>query len=179
MIYFASDFHLSHDKILEFDKTRANFSSIEAHNEYIYWKLADLTEKDEVYFLGDLAWKVDEASLKNHLEGLGRCKAKLYWIKWNHDYKKFIEKYIHLFERVKDYHELKYQKKKFILMHYPIQEWNGKRKWTIHIHWHQHSPTIRWYERENNRYDVSFCGRKLLYSIDSFIDGSINDNEVK
>ena len=44
-----------------------------------------------------------------------------------------------MFVWIKDYHELPWQNGKFILFHYPIEEWNGYFRGTIQLHGHQHN----------------------------------------
>lgn len=43
------------------------------------------------------------------------------------------------FTWITDYHELNYQNERFILFHYPIEEWNHFFRGSIHLHGHQHN----------------------------------------
>ncbi len=61
-------------------------------------------------------------------------------IKGNHDKFAQSEQFNkNLFEWIKDYYELSYNNNRFILFHYPIEEWNGYFQGTIHLHGHQHN----------------------------------------
>lgn len=66
-------------------------------------------------------------------------------------------KYANVFEWVKDYHSLSYQKRQFILFHYPIAEWERSHHGSIHLHGHQHNKAAHNAanaEQELLRYDV-------------------------
>ena len=67
-------------------------------------------------------------------------KGKKYLIRGNHD--KFLndENFdAGAFEWVKDYFVLNYKKMKFILFHYPILEWDGFFKGSVHLYGHVHN----------------------------------------
>ena len=189
MIYICSDSHIAHDNVIRFDKKRwERFSTIKEHDDWILKQRQSLDSKDEIYFLWDLVWKMDRDTEEKLQEELGKVKAKMYWIRWNHDYERIVTKYQYLFERVKDYHELKYNKRKFCLMHYPMQSWNGSCKSNIMLHWHCH----QWLHRKvkhnkiqklllnliwcfhllepRNRLDISFNGWKFLWTLEDILD---------
>lgn len=71
---------------------------------------------------------------------LRQLNGQKYLIRGNHD--KFVDKTAFdrsLFEWVKDYHSFYYQKRKFVLFHYPLAEWDGFYRGAIHLHGHQHN----------------------------------------
>ena len=101
------------------------------------------------------------------MEGPGKAFAMLsqlkgikYLIRGNHDC--FVDnevwnQYSWVFRWVKDYHELVWNNQKFVLFHYPIAEWAGYFKGSIHLHGHQHNMPA--YNRQQaeaglRRYDV-------------------------
>jgi Predicted phosphoesterase or phosphohydrolase len=95
-----------------------------------------VSAQDEIYILGDVTMKGPELAE----EALSQLKGHKYLIKGNHD--RFVknENFNNsLFEWIKDYYELSYENNKFILFHYPIEEWNGYFRGTIHLHGHQHN----------------------------------------
>lgn len=93
-------------------------------------------DDDDIYILGDFAFK--GASFV--VELLEKLKGKKYLVKGNHD--KFVmqEEFDQSqFVWIKDYFELKYEDKYFILFHFPILEWNGMYRNSYHLHGHQHN----------------------------------------
>lgn len=153
MIYFTADLHFYHDKIIS--HTNRPFHSVEKMNKALIdnWN-RKVSAKDEVYILGDVTMKGPEYAT----EVLSQLKGRKYLIKGNHD--RFVENAgfdRNIFEWVKDYYELSYQNYRFILFHYPIEEWNGYFKGTIQLHGHQHNHDDYNYknlEKGLLRYDV-------------------------
>ena len=137
MIYFTSDLHFGHKNILQFQKNR-KFESIEEMDKTLIknWN-NKVKDNDEIYILGDFTLKKDEEYISNILNQLN---GKKYLIKGNHDYWVKKESLVNKFEWIKEYYELKYNKEKFILCHYPFEEWNGSRNnSSYHLHGHLHS----------------------------------------
>lgn len=178
MLYLCSDTHLWHKNVLWYD-WYSEFSDINERDTFVIDELCNLTEKDEVILMGDLCRWTDKDFISDMVDRLWSVRAKMSWIVGNHDYKHFVADFGHLFTEISHYKEIKYNKKKYILCHYPIQDRNGKFKWSIHIHWHQHAPTIRWYNRTNNRYDISFTWGKLLRSINEIDEWILDKNIFK
>ena len=123
MRYYIADLHLFH-RSLNAQMDKRGFDSVAEMNEYIVkqWN-SRVNKNDEVIILGDFSWgKADET-----LEILSRMKGKKYLIRGNHDRflndKNFDSS---LFEWIKDYEELKDNKRKIILSHYPIACYNGQ-----------------------------------------------------
>jgi len=109
---------------------------------------------DEIYILGDVTMKgsVYAAEILQQLNG------RKYLIKGNHD--RFVDQAgfdRSLFEWIRDYHMLNYQNQRFILFHYPIEEWNHSFRGSIHLHGHQHNNKSYNYqnlEKGKYRFDV-------------------------
>jgi calcineurin-like phosphoesterase family protein len=91
---------------------------------------------DDVYILGDLTMKpADEAH-----RYISELKGRKYLIRGNHD--RFINKYepyITDFIWIKDYDVLRYGDKQLVLFHYPIAEWYGASRGSIHLYGHVHN----------------------------------------
>ena len=135
MIYFTSDLHFYHKKVIKYAKRP--FDSVEEMNEKLIknWNNR-IKSEDEVYILGDFTMKGAEYAA----EILRKLKGKKYLVKGNHDSFAMQETFDRsLFEWMKDYFELQYNNQTFIMFHYPIEEWNHFFRGAIHLHGHQHN----------------------------------------
>ena len=153
MIYFTSDLHFYHDKIIT--HTQRPFHHAEEMNKTLIQKWNNkVSSNDEVYILGDFTMKGAEIA-SSCLYSL--C-GKKHLIRGNHD--RFADSAAFepsLFVSIRDYMEITYLNTRFILFHYPIVEWNGYWKGAIALHGHQHNHKN--YNLENRkkgirRYDV-------------------------
>lgn len=135
MIYFTSDLHFGHHNII----THCNrpFQSVDHMDSVLIQNWNQKVENnDEVYILGDFTME-DADTAHRYFSSLN---GKKYLIRGNHD--EFTKKFASYTEDVvwiKDYYVLKYQKKKFILFHYPILEWESYGKDSIHLYGHIHN----------------------------------------
>ncbi len=155
MIYFTSDQHFYHEKIIR--HCSRPFQDAQEMNEKIIqnWNSVVLPD-DEVYILGDVTMKGPEQAFAV----LSRLSGKKYLVKGNHDY--FVEnhgwdEYAWVFQWVKEYHELAWMNRKFVLFHYPIAEWADFYKGAIHVHGHQHNKPVYNFQQKQagiKRYDV-------------------------
>lgn len=149
MIYFTSDLHIGHENILSM--CQRTFDNIEDMNETLIKNWNQMIQpKDTVYILGDFFFMipVEEANVI-----IKKLKGKKILIQGNHDlnYEKT------LFDEICDFKIIKYNKKKFILMHYPLLEWPHYFQGGIHLHGHQHNTQEYNLEMKNQgilRYDV-------------------------
>lgn len=136
MIYFTSALHFCHSNIIGLNNRP--FNNVDAMDKQLIQNLnAYVTDRDEIYILGDFMHK-GTAEEANRI--LQKLKGKKYLIRGNHD--KFVDDVqfdIDLFEWVKDYHVLNYEKRKFVLFHYPILEWAGYFGDAIHLYGHVHN----------------------------------------
>lgn len=152
MVYFTADLHFYHDNIIS--HTGRPFRSMEQMNNTLVQKWnAKISHQDEIYILGDVTMKGPELAL----EMLSRLRGKKHLIRGNHD--RFADQLGELnpFVWIKDYAEVSVQGAKFILFHYPISEWNGFFRGSIHLHGHQHNRPDYNYENLRQglcRYDV-------------------------
>ena len=123
MRYFIADQHFHH-RILNEKMDKRGFDSVEEMNEVMIerWN-SKVNKNDEVIILGDFSW----GNAQQTKEILDRLKGRLYLIKGNHD--RFLNDKKFLWDRflwIKDYAELKDNKRKVILSHYPIACYNGQ-----------------------------------------------------
>ena len=153
MIYFTADLHFFHDNVIKY--ANRHFSDAEEMNEVLIsnWN-KKISPDDEVYILGDVTMK--GAAYASQV--LSRLKGRKYLIKGNHDqFADQAEFDKSAFGWIRSYHELDYQNQRFILFHYPIEEWNGFYRGTVHLHGHQHNHDDYNYsclEKGFRRYDV-------------------------
>lgn len=152
MRYFISDLHLFHKNIIKYDDRP--FSNVSDMNTEIINRInSTVKKKDELYILWDISfWKVDDT-----VELLKKIKCKnLFWLVWNHDTIKMQKGLKDLFKFMGNYKELNNSEVgKIVLIHYPIEAWNGKDKGTIHLHWHSHQKNSHYTNYVKNRFDVS------------------------
>lgn len=133
-VYFTADLHFNHAGVINFDKRP--FTDVDEMNRSMveYWN-ARITDKDEVYILGDLSM-----SKKDTLEFAPKLKGRKYLILGNHD-KKFPE-LRELFEDVFEYKKLHLNKHKIILSHYFIPSYDGQYRGGMMLHGHSHNTKV-------------------------------------
>ena len=133
MIFFTSDLHLGHENAIAF--TNRPFASLEEMNQTLIGNINDTVQRDdELWILGDFAYKIDKESVRE-LRGRISCKH-VHLVYGNHD-KDYSQDPI--FQSVQHYKELKTEYGRIILFHYPILEWNAAHYGSIPLHGHIHS----------------------------------------
>lgn len=155
MIYFTGCSHYGHTNIIRL--ANRPFTSVEEMNETLItnWNKVVKTT-DTVYHLGDFAYKGEDS--KTYIQKL---KGNIILIQGNHDPVNWGD----------HYKEFKYEKRLFVLCHYPIEEWNGFFRGTIHIHCHTHKTELK---SGTNRFNVTVeaCQYKPI-SIDEILSHAI------
>ena len=147
LVFFTSDLHLGHENAIQF--TNRPFANINEMNAMLIHNINDMVdEKDELWILGDFAYRTDREEVRR-LRNLIKCRH-VHLVKGNHD-KDYSGD--HLFQSIQDYKELKTDYGKFVLFHYPIQEWNTGHYGTVHLHGHIHS---------TGEYNVSNLKKKYI-----------------
>lgn len=161
-IWFTSDTHLNHAKILEYCPNR-QFETVQEHDEYLIktWN-SKIGQNDTVFHLGDFSFGTVEYSVNI----LSRLNGKKVLIAGNHDARHLNKvmfcdgwRVIH-----NSYFELRttYEGENvyIIMCHYPLETWNKQRYGTIHLHGHCHSPPDKIKPSYiPNRFDVGVDGR--------------------
>jgi calcineurin-like phosphoesterase family protein len=140
MIYFTADTHFFHGSIIS--NCGRPFETVEEMNQALidYWN-SYVTSRDEIYILGDFAYKGSGREVNGILRKL---QGKKYLIKGNHEnYLSDPEFRQEAFEWIKDYHVLSYEGTKIVLFHYPLVEWDGSHHGSIHLYGHVHNSGAR------------------------------------
>lgn len=136
MIYFIADMHFHHENVIEF--SHRPYKTVDEMNKQLIknWNSVVASPKDKIYILGDFLYRGTGEQANAILKQL---QGKKFLVKGNHEqYLKDKAFDLSLFEWVKDYHTLKYYKRKFVLFHYPILEWDGYFRVAIHLYGHVH-----------------------------------------
>lgn len=146
--YFTSDLHFFHKNILRF--TKRPFASLEEMHLSIVneWNKV-ITPTDVVYHLGDLSFLRASADQQPLYTILNQLNGTIYCLKGNHCYGNLLAAYRAaqqsgqlrkgIFFEDTPYREIKLDKRKVILNHYPIVAWNGQHHGTFHLFGHCHN----------------------------------------
>jgi calcineurin-like phosphoesterase family protein len=135
MLYLTSDHHFFHANSIRM--SGRPFADVGEMNAALIanWN-AVVSKDDEVYILGDFAYK---CSGKQASDTLKKLKGRKYLIRGNHEkYLTYSDFDPSAYEWVKDYHVLDYKDARFILFHYPILEWAHYHRKSAHCHGHLH-----------------------------------------
>lgn len=137
MDYFASDFHLGHNK--DFIFKNRGFSSCEDHDKVCLSELSKLTSKDTLYYLGDYSFHNCIIDILDTI--IFTCKVV--FITGNHD-KLILKNRKYFPERWVFSGPLFDYKNKDInitLCHYPMRVWNKSHFDSWHLYGHLHQKT--------------------------------------
>ena len=130
MKYYISDLHIGHANVICFDN-RPFFTLDEMHETIIQNWNDTVNKNDDVYILGDFAWKNDIG-----FEVLKQLKGNKHLIKGNHDrINSGLEKQ---FVSVRYYDVVRDGKNQVVLCHYPIAHWINADYGYIHLYGHIH-----------------------------------------
>jgi len=143
MNYYIADTHFGHENILKLSKRP--FESIKEMDKAIIenWNNR-VTDSDNIYILGDFAYKSQDP-----ISYLKKLKGKKHLIIGNHDNKllsnKKYEKYFSSVTFIKTVND---SGKRIICCHYPMVEWDGYYRNTLHFYGHIHNN----FENSTNQY---------------------------
>lgn len=136
--WFTSDTHFDHKNILKYCKDTRPFSDVNEMNEAIIERHNSVVKaEDRVYFLGDIGF--DAQTILHRIQ---RMNGEKILILGNHD--KLMmkvhgrQKMLEYFSEIRDYMEITIGKRKVVMFHYPIFEWNSMQHGAIHLHGHTH-----------------------------------------
>ena len=152
--FFTADTHVGHQNILKFcGNTRFQWDSVEDMADALRYGWNNVVgPNDTVYHLGDVGMRVSAKALSDCVRSLNGHKVL---VVGNHDKKALKSNdFLSCLDRVTLYHELKVNKRKFVLCHYPFEAWNGSNHGSIHLHGHTHGEG----RHIKNRVDVGVDG---------------------
>lgn len=135
MIYYISDLHFGHRRILELEQRP--FSDIEDMDKTLIrlWN-ETVTEQDDIYIVGDFSYRSD----KHFKWYLSQLKGHKHLILGNHDYLlSQDQKALSYFDSVECIERIVDNERVVILCHFPIAEWNGKQHGSFHVYGHIHA----------------------------------------
>lgn len=133
MIYFSSDHHFSHNGILKHcSSTRPYNTIVEMDKDYIDKWNSFISDKDEVYYLGDLTL----GNWGTALSYIKKLKGRIRFIKGNHDDRWFGSLDSH--QKLAPIHELRHNGQLYVLSHYAMREWNKSFHGSYHLFGHSH-----------------------------------------
>ena len=138
MIWFTSDTHLGHAKVLDFTDRHLRWQTIDSMNAGIIEAINErVSMTDTLYILGDFSFKitaVDAYSLRKRIV----CKD-VHLIAGNHD-KDWTQRGVEgAFKVEPPICKLKIDGQKIIMSHFPIVDWEGMSHGSWHLHGHIHS----------------------------------------
>lgn len=129
-IWFTSDTHFGHEKILTLGAGRP-FSSVEEMDETLVRNWNKRVRKDDLVFhLGDFAFA-------DHQLYLQRLNGQKRLIRGNHDHSNRINK-AKGWATVDDLLDFKIGEQKLVLCHYALRTWRASGKGSINLHGHSH-----------------------------------------
>lgn len=131
MKFYISDLHFGHKNVINLDNRP--FKDIEEMEERLIenWNNA-VSNKDEVYILGDIFWKKKDA--ERILPMLNGIK---FLVLGNHDNSLNTELLKH-FVWVKEIAYITDENKEIVLCHYPLAHWKNQTHGYIHLYGHIH-----------------------------------------
>lgn len=166
MRYFISDLHFNHNNIIKLcnrefkNYTEMNASIIKRWNQKI-------TPNDEVFIIGDLSF--GDGEMANTV--LRKLNGEKILIIGNHD--RFLRDYKFdksLLKGFGNYMEIKEDNKNIVMFHYPIIEWNGFYRDSIHLYGHIHNKNIEYMDNIKNAYNVGWDVLKEPMTLDEIIN---------
>lgn len=182
MKYFTSDLHLFHDNIIKYCHRPC---TPDIHYEWIMKHFEHLQQGDELYILGDLIFKPTRENVQKFFQYFKDKGVILYIIVGNHD-EKFVnllmQEYKEIFkcsavDKINHYMTLRMKGEvieKLVLLHYPMESWDGSYYGSVHLHGHTHGSS----SKRQNRFDVGLDVEHKIYSLKDIEELYLLDNPL-
>lgn len=133
-IFVTSDTHFGHRKVMQFCAASRQFDSVEHMNQQMIleWN-SRVGPSDIVYHLGDFAYCTKKQTMREIFAQLNGDKIL---IVGNHDHSDTMKL---PWVSISYYLEIERDDQKYVMMHYPIEDWNHRNNGSIHLHGHVHT----------------------------------------
>lgn len=137
MNYYISDTHFGHANIINL--CNRPFKNVNEMDETMIKNWNNVVSNDDnVYVGGDFCYK----NSKNITDYLSRLNGNIYLVSGNHDAKMLRNKEIFNFVKgTRESYDISDKNRRIIIYHYPIVEWNGYFRNSIHLYGHIHNST--------------------------------------
>ena len=135
--WITSDLHIGHKNVLKYNADSRKSDTLDGMHERLVkqWNVK-VQPSDTVYILGDVSYCARVAEV---ISTLARLNGKKILVAGNHDKEMLKDRgFKDQFIEIVNYKEVNFNKKKIVMFHFPIAQWNGKHKGSIHLHGHCH-----------------------------------------
>ena len=131
-IFFTADTHFGHANIIRL--CNRPFESVEEMNDGLIARWNEtVSEDDIVYHLGDFSFRNAEGADQYR----SRLNGEIHLLAGNHD-GKTVKYHADIFASVSDILQLKLERRRMVLCHYPMREWHGAYRGWWHLFGHVH-----------------------------------------
>lgn len=166
MVYFSSDWHMSHLNIIKY--CSRPFKTVEEMDAKIRENMLSCLQKGDIlFYLGDLQmWNKKVTSGLELLRDLKKQGVQIFFIRGNHDKNLKDKELLQYCVKVCDYYEWKAghgNGGKVVMSHYPLVTWNGRERGAYHVYGHVHSRVRPEWEK-HFIYDVG-VDRNLFFPV--------------
>lgn len=138
MIWFTSDLHIGHQSIIS--HAYRPFDTIQQMNDSLMGAINDrVSWTDELWILGDFSHRIPQEEVARYRERIN-CRT-VYLVRGNHD-THFAKGACPFQKDVYYYEDLRAEalnRRRIVLFHYPITDWNDMNRGSIHLHGHIHA----------------------------------------
>jgi calcineurin-like phosphoesterase family protein len=130
-LFFTSDTHFGHKLMLRLGRA---FTDVDEMDRHLIECWNDrVPPGSDVFHLGDISFRKDDQTVNI----LRQLNGRLYLVTGNHD--RGINTTVKsCFLAVAPYMELKVERQKIILFHFPIHSWHAVHHGSWHLHGHSH-----------------------------------------
>jgi calcineurin-like phosphoesterase family protein len=143
-IFFTADTHYGHNAVIQF--CRRPYNDVKEMDADLIKRWNDrVTNRDTVFHLGDFTFYGNAKAAEIY----GELNGKKILIRGNHD-RGMAKWWFDLWDEVHYYYELKDNRERFYLTHFPFEEWD----YGYHLHGHTHNNLSREVWNKHYRLDV-------------------------